>query len=100
MWGTPRLHPIDPRLNVSLCIPSATSGRGTDACGRIPIASSPGLQVELAARISDRDALVTAALDQVGGDAHLPEEGRAHAHAAVEEDQAGAVACPADPYDP
>jgi hypothetical protein len=57
------------------------------------------LQVELVMEITDGRALTSAALDQIAGDAYLPDDEREHARDAVEGDEAEALAYLVDPFD-
>jgi hypothetical protein len=57
------------------------------------------LQVELVLEITDAGELTSAALDQIAGDEYLPEEERGHARAAVQRDEAEALAYLVDPFD-
>ncbi len=57
------------------------------------------LQVELVLEITDESGLTSAALDQIAGDAYLPDQERAHARDAVQRDEAEALAYLVDPFD-
>jgi hypothetical protein len=57
------------------------------------------LQVELVVQLTDRQAMVAAALDQVAGDAYMPDEERGRSVAAIREDETEALAFLVDPYD-
>ncbi|WP_455352827.1 hypothetical protein [Streptomyces sp. SYSU K217416] len=57
------------------------------------------LQVDLVLEISDFDALTGAALERIAQDEFMPDEERAHARAAVREDEAEALAYLVDPFD-
>lgn len=57
------------------------------------------LQVEVVVEITDRGSLVSAALDQVGTDAYLPDAERDHAVESIEEDETEALAYLIDPFD-
>lgn len=55
--------------------------------------------MELVLDITDADQLAVAALEQIEGDAFMPEEERGHARTAVRDDHAEALAYLIDPYE-
>ncbi|MCP3818995.1 hypothetical protein NLX86_12985 [Streptomyces sp. A3M-1-3] len=57
------------------------------------------LRVDLVLEVSDSDALTGAALERIAQDEYMPDEERAHAGAAVREDEAEALAYLVDPFD-
>ncbi|MFF3767711.1 hypothetical protein ACFYYR_27015 [Streptomyces sp. NPDC001922] len=57
------------------------------------------LRVELVLEITDTGELTGAAMDQIGGDATVPDDERAHAQASVRDDAAEALAYLVDPFD-
>ncbi|MFF3327738.1 hypothetical protein [Streptomyces sp. NPDC002889] len=57
------------------------------------------LRVELVLEIGDSGALTGAALERIAADEFMPDEERAHARAAVREDEAEALAYLVDPFD-
>ncbi|MEV6654228.1 hypothetical protein [Streptomyces sp. NPDC051219] len=57
------------------------------------------LRVDLVLEIADSDALTGAALERIAQDEFMPDEERAHAEAAVREDEAEALAYLVDPFD-
>ncbi|MCX3060039.1 hypothetical protein [Streptomyces beihaiensis] len=57
------------------------------------------LKVDLVLEVSDAEALTGAALHRVTEDDAMPAEERAHAEAAVQEDEAEALAYLVDPFD-
>ncbi|MFC9270457.1 hypothetical protein ACFTXJ_22095 [Streptomyces zhihengii] len=57
------------------------------------------LRVELVLEIEEPEALTGAALERIAADEFMPDEERAHARAAVREDEAEALAYLVDPFD-
>lgn len=57
------------------------------------------LRVELVMEVTDTGRLTGAALDQISGDAHMPDDERRYAQSAVQEEPAEAVAHLIDPFD-
>lgn len=55
--------------------------------------------MDLVLEIADSDALTGAALERIAQDEFMPDEERAHAEAAVREDEAEALAYLVDPFD-
>ncbi|MFG2193185.1 hypothetical protein [Streptomyces sp. NPDC048639] len=56
------------------------------------------LRVELVLEVAGPEDLTGAALDHIDSDTYMPQEERAHARAAVEEDEAEALAYLIDPF--
>ncbi|WP_228980494.1 hypothetical protein [Streptomyces sp. DH12] len=56
------------------------------------------LRVDLVLEVTERDELTDAALRRIGDDEYMPDEERAHARAAVREDEAEALAYLVEPF--
>jgi hypothetical protein len=57
------------------------------------------LQVELVLEVNDAGELSAAALQGIGGDQYMPEDERANAETAVQQDESEALAYLVDPFD-
>ncbi len=57
------------------------------------------LRAELVLEIIDSGELTRAALDNIAADEHMPDDERRHAEAAVQEDEAEALAYLVEPFD-